>query len=100
MDHLVVRLVCRRGTEWGQAAVLDLHSLAPATAKVALVTWLRYLRWLAAAHGGESPWPERTNAIVVTGVIPARENQRCAEVVRCLRRLPASHGGECSWPER
>jgi len=80
--------------------VLDLHSLVPATAKVALVTWLRYLRWLAAAHGGESPWPERINAIVVTGVISAKENQTCTEIVRYLRWLAASHGGESSWPEQ
>lgn len=59
--------VCRRGTVWQEAAVIDLHSLTPATAKVALVTWFRYLRFLAAPHGGGNPWPERKTAVVVTG---------------------------------
>jgi hypothetical protein len=48
--------------------VIDLHSLAPATAKVALVTWFRYLRFLAAPNGGRNPWPERKTAVIVTGV--------------------------------
>ena len=47
--------------------MIDLHSLTPATAKVALVTWFRYLRFLAAPHGGANPWPERKTAVVVTG---------------------------------
>jgi hypothetical protein len=59
--------VRRRGTVWQEAAVIDLHSLTPATAKVALVTWFRYLRFLAAPHGGANPWPERKTAVVVTG---------------------------------
>ena len=58
---------CRRGTVWQEAAVIDLHSLTPATAKVALVTWFRYLRFLAEPHGGANPWPERKTAVVVTG---------------------------------
>jgi hypothetical protein len=58
---------CRRGTVWQEAAVIDLHSLTPATAKVALVTWFRYLRFLAAPHGGGNPCPERKTAVVVTG---------------------------------
>lgn len=47
--------------------MIDLHSLAPGTARIALIAWLRYLRWLAASHGGANPWPERKTAVVVTG---------------------------------
>lgn len=63
--------MCRRGTVWQEAAVIDLHSLTPATAKVALVTWFRYLRFLAASHGGRNPWPERKTAVIVTGAARA-----------------------------
>ena len=32
-----------------------------------MVAWLRWLRFLAAAHGGRNPWPERTDAVIITG---------------------------------
>lgn len=76
-------LLCRRGTVWEDAAVIDLHSLTPATAKVALVTWFRYLRFLSEHHGGINPWPERKTAVIVTGVFS--ERRISAQLRRKLR---------------